>query len=343
MKKVYFLSDQENMGDGVTLSSMDTHLGTKQCWLSIAIPKFKEKGYEVEVIYWGDSSIIWDEKEVLIVGPIWDYYHRIKDFLLFLEHLSSLDVQIINSIDLLKFNLNKSYLRIFENSKFLPQSIFLDDLDTRSLSDVVLEYGLQGEYIMKGIVDAGATTLRKLNIDNLNLDDESFFRALQKNNKGVIIQEFLPEIRQGEFSFVFFDLKLSHSFLKIAKKGDIRVQKSHGGQSVHLDLLALTDSVQRIRTIDKSNILQQGDIKAAICGAEESLAILVNYLKGNNISLPTYARVDGIIKDGKFLLMEIEMIEPSMEIHEAEQANSGLEVVDNYVNALLNAIVQPHL
>ena len=97
----------------------------------------------------------------------------------------------------------------------------------------------------------------------------------------MLIQPFLPEIFAGELSLLFFDGIFSHAVCKRPKAGDYRVQFQFGG----------TDDNVRV---DPALVAQ-----ARVCVAHAP-------------SLPVYARVDGVVKDGRFLLMELEVFEPLM-------------------------------
>jgi hypothetical protein len=92
----------------------------------------------------------------------------------------------------------------------------------------------------------------------------------------------MSEIQEmGEISLLFFQGKFSHSILKKPINDDFRVQSQFGGQyQIYLpDELMLKTAENIIKTFG-------GDL--------------------------LYARVDGILKDGKFLLMELELIEPDL-------------------------------
>ena len=95
-----------------------------------------------------------------------------------------------------------------------------------------------------------------------------------------VVQKFIPEIQtQGESSFIFFHGEFSHAVCKLPATGDFRVQTEFGGS---------------VREFDPSRSL--------IDAATEVLRE-VEYQ-------PLYARVDGLEREGKFVLMELELIEP---------------------------------
>jgi len=96
-----------------------------------------------------------------------------------------------------------------------------------------------------------------------------------------MLQPFLEEILDGEVSLHFFGKKFSHSIIKVPKHGDFRVQEEFGG-----NILPHTPD----------NELMEFAMKTIESAPGEAF----------------YARVDGVKHNGKWLLMELEMVEPSL-------------------------------
>ncbi|HEX6177344.1 MAG TPA: hypothetical protein VF057_03225 [Thermoanaerobaculia bacterium] len=98
----------------------------------------------------------------------------------------------------------------------------------------------------------------------------------------VIVQEYVHEVAsEGEWSLVYFDRVLSHAVKKAPKSGDFRVQEEHGGSS------------------------EPGEPPAPVLlVAEKALAAVDDDL--------LYARVDVVERASGSLLMELELIEPSL-------------------------------
>ncbi|MBT8075823.1 MAG: hypothetical protein KJN61_05090, partial [Gammaproteobacteria bacterium] len=109
--------------------------------------------------------------------------------------------------------------------------------------------------------------------------------------RAFMVQPFIENIRsEGEFSLFYIDGELSHAIQKIPKSGDFRVQEEHGASIVRVkpgeNLRAVADAVLRL-------------VEPA----------------------PVYARVDFVRATGdQFLLMELELIEPSMYLRMDESA-----------------------
>jgi len=119
-------------------------------------------------------------------------------------------------------------------------------------------------------------------------DQERFAALLQHSD--VLVQQFMdPVVTEGEWSFVFFQKQYSHAVLTKVQPGDFRVQDDFGGtvESVSPEM-ALIEQAQQIIHCVKDPLL--------------------------------FARVDGIVIDGRLVLMELELIEPFLFLQSHPQA-----------------------
>ncbi len=117
---------------------------------------------------------------------------------------------------------------------------------------------------------------------------------------GVMVQKFMRGITEGEWSVIFFAGTFSHAVLKKPKAGDFRVQTDFGGSSNLADPPPhiLESASRALRAVD-----------------------------------PTiYARVDGVVDAGRFLLMELELIEPALFLADHPAAPS------RFADAIANAL-----
>ena len=97
-----------------------------------------------------------------------------------------------------------------------------------------------------------------------------------------MVQPFMPEVVEpGEWSIVFLGGRVSHAVLKRPAAGDYRVQWEFGGSAT---AMAAPDTL--------------------LADAEAMMAAV----PGD----PVYARVDGVERDGRLILMELELIEPHL-------------------------------
>lgn len=126
----------------------------------------------------------------------------------------------------------------------------------------------------------------------------------------MLVQPFIPQIAQGEWSFIFFGGEYSHAVKKIPADGDIFVHKFRGG---HVDI----DSEP-----DAALVAQAKDIAAKIRPAFK----MANQRERYNA--PLYCRLDAIDVGGQLKLVEMEVLEPELFFRKNPAA------VDNFVKAL---------
>jgi glutathione synthase/RimK-type ligase-like ATP-grasp enzyme len=132
--------------------------------------------------------------------------------------------------------------------------------------------------VIKPSISAGAYRTHRFRVSEADVYSREVEQILE--HRGLLVQPFLSEVvENGELSMLFFDGVFSHAVRKRAKPGDYRVQFRYGG----------TDEDAEVGPA----LIEQA--RACVLAAP---------------SLPAYARVDGIIKDGQFLLMELELFEP---------------------------------
>ncbi|BAP29485.1 uncharacterized protein CHSO_0448 [Chryseobacterium sp. StRB126] len=258
----------------------------------------KDKGLDVVPSIWNDENVDWSNFDVAIIKSPWDYHNHLNEFLNWLDHLEQLGIKVLNPVEIIKWNSDKHYLK---------------DIADRQLPVIASEYLEKGscfdnnffdllnadKLVVKPCVSAGAQNTVTISRNNVNEHSKEINELLK--DQDYMVQPFVEEIKNGEWSFLFFNGKYSHCSLKKPKEGDFRVQHYHGGSISY-------------PTPDPLHIEQAGA-----------------YLK----SLPQstlYARVDGVLIDNAFNLMELELIEPYLFL------NGDNTLLENYYQALTEMI-----
>lgn len=128
--------------------------------------------------------------------------------------------------------------------------------------------------IIKPLVGQSGNGVRRL--DEKPISDE-------ERRGGFIIQPFMPEICQnGELCLVFFNAKFQYAITRKVAKGEFRANSQFGV------------SIEKCERVDTHCI--------------DTAKRILNYLPQK----PLYARVDFITHQGKALINEVELIEPSL-------------------------------
>lgn len=239
----------------------------------------EHKGLLIKSVTWNDNTINWKEFGLIILKSPWDYHENIVLFYKWLDKIKSLGIKLLNPIDIIKWNSNKRYLRDISKSGLLTvETIYLKKGSQLKIDNSLFKQLNSDKIVVKPCISASAKNTFVVKKNDFSKKSKIINSLLLKEE--YLAQPFIEEIiNEGEWSFVFFNSKFSHSALKIPKKGDFRVQHSHGGTIEYpKPKLKIIEQVKKYIKIFAKNTL--------------------------------YVRVDGIIKEGNFYLMEIEMIEP---------------------------------
>jgi glutathione synthase/RimK-type ligase-like ATP-grasp enzyme len=246
-----------------------------------------ESGLDAQATVWDDENIDWESFDYLIFRNTWDYYEKETAFLAFLDYIEKLNIPTLNSLPIVRKNIHKFYLRDFENKgiKIIP-TVFIEKGSTFSLSE--LKSSDWPKAVIKPAFSAGSYLTEVVTDENI-LELSEQYNVLA-TDKDLLFQKFMPEIQLiGETSLLFFNRKFSHSVCKVPKDGDFRVQSQFGGQ---YSPTTVSENVMN-QTLDIINLVE-GDL--------------------------LFARIDGIIIDDIFYLMELELIEPDLYLEHHPEA-----------------------
>lgn len=246
----------------------------------LSIEPMQKLGWEVACMPWR-SAPDWNEFDAVYICTPWDYPEYVSEFMGVLQAIDASSAVLFNDLSIARWSLEKSYLRDVEarGDDIVPSSWY----DSFSASDVP---GYFAEHkadrvVIKPIIGANAK-------DTFVLDNPvgaEKLRILQRtfSGKRFFVQPFIENIQtEGEFSLFFFNGEYSHAIQKIPKAGDFRVQEEHGA-----NIVAVTPSTDLLKTAHT----------------------VFSHIE----PLPVYGRGDWVRgPDGRFLLMELELIEPSL-------------------------------
>jgi glutathione synthase/RimK-type ligase-like ATP-grasp enzyme len=227
-----------------------------------------------------NENFDWTTTKAVIFRTTWDYFHKIKDFKKWLEKVKSQTI-LINPYDLIRWNLDKNYLKDLENNGVaVVDTYFIKKGDKRTLHQIHETLNWDKTVIKPVFSGAGRHTY-KLNKSNLS-QHEKIYQTLIKE-EDLMLQPFQENVvLKGEISLMVFGGKCSHAVLKKAKKGDFRVQDDFGG-------------TVEVYQPDKQEI--------------EFAEYAVNKCNPK----PDYARVDVIYDNNNQLcISELELIEPEL-------------------------------
>ena len=239
-----------------------------------------ELGWDVETVPWR-SDVDWDAYELVYICTPWDYQNDVAGFLDVLATIENSSARLVNSLDLVRWNLQKTYLRELEmrGADIVP-SRFFERFETARVAACCDAYG-SDTIVAKPVVGANADNIFVL---TRPLPDDVIAELSRVfADRPFFVQPFVDSVRsEGEYSLFFFGGEYSHAILKKPEPGDFRTQEEHGA-----DILSVEAPTALVET------------------ARQVLGVVSPQ--------PVYVRADFVRGAGeRFLLMELELIEPAL-------------------------------
>ena len=247
-------------------------------------------GIQAHAAIWNDPDQDWSNSAAILIRSCWDYHLHPEKFLAWIQQIESANIPILNPAPLLRWNANKSYLRDL-SVKVVP--IVPTFWPEQNANPINLQQKLCDldwhNAVLKPRISATAYRTQVVSIDDAPAAQKVFDEL--HRGPGVMLQKYIGSITtQGEWSLMFLGGTFSHAVIKRPKPGDFRVQNDFGGTSHRADPPphVLASATRAVEAVD-----------------------------------PTiYARVDGVVEDNQFLLMELELIEPMLFLADHPEAPS---------------------
>lgn len=245
----------------------------------LLVSPLEKEGVHVIPVAWNDPQVNWRRFDALIFRSCWNYHKHYNQFLSWLKTIENLPLQVWNPIPIIRWNISKKYLLGLEK-KGIPiiPTIIVNKNKLIKLGQIMTDRHW-ADIVVKPVVGASADNVFRLRRENVSNIQQKLIGLADITD--IIVQPFMPEIAEGEFSLIFIGGLFSHAILKRPRKNDFRTTYRHGGRWVCIE--------------PQRKLLEQA------------------YLVLQTIKNPLlYARVDGIIQKGTFLLMELELIDPHL-------------------------------
>jgi glutathione synthase/RimK-type ligase-like ATP-grasp enzyme len=229
----------------------------------------------------------------VVIRSTWDYHETPDAYVAWLDRLPS--GRTFNPPPLIRWNVTKTHvLDLAERGAPAPRSR-VAAAEPGAVAAAMTALGLR-DAVIKPLIGASG-----FGVERVARGDETgaLARAMaRKPMAQVLVQEFLASIADGELAGVFFDGVFSHALRRVPAAGEFRINSQYGGR---MEAVTLTPDII--------------DAMTAV------LALLPKR--------PLYARVDGVVHAGRFMLMEVEVNEPGL----------GLDLVAGAAERFADAII----
>jgi glutathione synthase/RimK-type ligase-like ATP-grasp enzyme len=263
----------------------------------LAAEALRGRSAEVTAAVWTDKTVEWSAFDCIVVRSTWDYHRHAEEFRAWIRALEKAGAPVWNPVDVLQWNMEKTYLRELEDAGIpVVPTEWLSAGTTPDLGSLLGERGWD-EAIIKPVISAGAS--RTSRVSHAGVADALPQLAESLALGDMMVQPFIREIQtHGEWSLMFFGGEFSHAVRKVPTGGDFRVQTRYGGGwTADSPDAAVVDAARRVLRAAPSPWL--------------------------------YARVDGIETASGFVLLELEMLEPSLFLESTPDA------VARFVDAII--------
>ena len=246
----------------------------------LSIAPMAELGWEVVTVPWR-SRHDWDAFDAVYICTPWDYPQWADEFLQVLKAIENSRALLLNDLATVLWNLDKSYLRdIAARGDDIVPSTWGVAFKPEDLPGFFSAYAVD-KLVIKPTIGGNA-------LDTFVLTDPVSGELLERleqvfHERAFIVQPFIENIcDEGEYSLFFFNGEYSHAIVKKPRPGDFRVQEEHGAAIIPTSPPG---------------------------GLQEVARRVFSHID----PLPAYGRGDWVRgPDGRFLLMELELIEPSL-------------------------------
>lgn len=247
----------------------------------LSIEPMARRGWVVEMVAWQDERVNWDDYDAVYICTPWDYPQHADKFVAVLERIDHSSAELVNCLSLVRWTLAKNYLKDLEarGAAIVPSSWY-EDIDAGMFPEYFAAHQTN-KVVIKPLI--GANAMDTYVLTNPVAQDVVADLVQVFSGRPYFVQPFIEQIQhEGEYSLFFFSGKYSHAILKSPKTGDFRVQEEHGADisSVQPDAELVDVASKVISLVDPG---------------------------------PVYVRADFVRGDGgRYLLMELELIEPSL-------------------------------
>lgn len=186
-------------------------------------------GIEAKPFIW-DQDENFEDYDAFIFRSCWNYHRKFDAFLAWLDRLEKSGKKVLNPVSDSRWNLHKKYLfTLKEQGIPIPETVLIPKNSSYSLESILSKMEAKKIVVKPAISLSGLeTTLR--NCDEVTQIQKDLDIILK--DRDAFLQEFLPEIHNGEISLTYLNGEFSHANRKVPADKEFRVHKEYGGKNL---------------------------------------------------------------------------------------------------------------
>ncbi|ANN16844.1 hypothetical protein SD37_15055 [Amycolatopsis orientalis] len=253
-----------------------------------AVPEaLADLGFKSRWAAWDDSTVDFGAADIVVLRATWDYAERHDEFLSWTESVPAL----ANAAEVVRWNVDKSYLAELGDAgvAVVPTTVLAPGDDAPRWP--------KGEFVLKPAIGAGSRGVGRFASGDAAAPH---LAGLHAEGHTALLQPYQSTVdAEGELALVYFGGVYSHAFSKAAMLG--RELDESG--------LYVTEKLAPAQPAAKFRALAEDVLDAT--------AALLGILRAELL----YARVDLVTgPDGRPLLLELELVEPSLGFRQTDDA-----------------------
>lgn len=264
-------------------------------------------GIDAKIISW--QQPLEEKYDLLVLKSVWGYQNYYKEFKNWLLYVKNNNIPLVNGVDMVLNNIMKDIqFNILEkNNVDFIDTIFLDRF--KLLNRNILEMLDDKSYVFKPTISgSGENTYLVTNSNDKSIPNtiqkEDIVKIYNKMLDGnsdckIMIQPFISEISNGEYSCIFIDGELTHTMLRFPNIFHEK-RRPYLVDDVPDSIIQLARVVERIKDFN-------------------------NYL---------YMRVDMVLVNGKAKIMEVELTDPDLLTKYIDDSNVKSNVIKTFAKKI---------
>jgi len=235
-----------------------------------------DRGVDAAWAVWDDPAVDWSAAELVAVRSTWDYHRRTEEFLAWAREVES-RTRLLNGAEVFAWNADKAYLvGLADDLPCVPTALLDDQTLVTGLAEAAERWGTVVVKPRVGASGIGVVVVTGPGDERLQMLAPAPW----------VVQPLVESVRTvGESSVYVFGGRAVSQVDKRAAGEEVRVHEVYGGSSVPVSL---------------------DPERAAL--AEAAVAV-VGERQGR---APAYARVDVMRWEDRWVVSELELIEPGL-------------------------------
>ncbi|MEK6312449.1 MAG: hypothetical protein V4755_17280 [Curtobacterium sp.] len=253
----------------------------------LALAALGRTGVVVDIVDWDDLDVDWSAYDRVALRSTWDYDDRLDEFVAWLRRVEQ-QTELVNPLPAVLWSTDKQYLRELDAAGVpITPTRFVPPGETPVFPD--------GRFVVKPAVGAGSRGAASYGPDQ-HAAAAAHVRSLQDAGQVVLVQPFVASVpRDGEWPLVFLGGAYSHAASKRVTLPEAAVIEG---------LFAAEENTPHAPSVEQVEVAT-----SAMDLVRQRFGVL------------PYARVDLVrADDGSSLVLEVELVEPSLFLPQADAA-----------------------